>query len=258
MIGIVTLVCGQLYGLSPGQFTKLKILETQLQERFAASFTGEADLKTWATENQEIINRMRQLDRPTAARYQKQQDDLTKKVTPLQKARKTGQDGVTNIIESFSALPQKMAVTEEQRQKLAEEQDGIDLISTDDITKEPLDKLMILGGHLFLKKTIIDHMISKVASKEGILDPFTQQPISTEIQHALLEYFSLPIKLLEKGGPIYEDVRDLQMRENWIVMTGEPETEKAENELKELEDEAAEFRKRIRDTLARYNYSSTE
>ena len=104
----------------------------------------------------------------------------------------------------------------------------------------------------------MDHMISKVGSEEGILDPFTRKPIFSEIQHALLNYFSLPSDLLEKWGPIYGDAANLQKRENWIVMTGEPETEKGKEALKELEDEAAKFRKRIRDTLERYNYSYAE
>ncbi len=169
------------------------------------------------------------------------------------------QKGNTEIIEIMMPFViEKIAITEEQRQKLAREQDGIDLISLDDITKEPLDKLMILEKHLFLRKTIMDHMISKVGSPEGILDPFTRKPIPTEIQLALVGYFSLPIKLLKREGPIYKDAADLQKRENLIVMTGEPETEEGKKELKELEDEAAEFRKRIRDTLASYNYSYAE
>ena len=176
--------------------------------------------------------------------------------TALKLAEKSGNTQIVKIMMAF--VIEKMAITEEQRQKLAKEQDGIDLISADDITKEPLDKLMILGKLLFLRKTIMDYMISKVGSEEGILDPFTRIPISAEIQLALLGYFSLPINLLKSGGPIYRDSADLQQRENWIVMTGEPETEKEREELKELEDDAAEFRKRIRDTLERYNYSSTE
>ena len=187
--------------------------------------------------------------------------DITKKSkkgeTALEIAEQKGNTKIVEIMMPFF-IEKKMAITEEQRQKLAREQDGIDLISLDDITKEPLDKLMILEKHLFLRKTIMDHMISKVGSKEGILDPFTRQPISAEIQLALLGYFSLPINLLKSGGPIYKDAADLQKRENWIVMTGEPETEKGKKELKKLEDEAAELKKRIRDTLARYNYSYAE
>ena len=176
--------------------------------------------------------------------------------TALEIAEEKGNTTIVEIMMPF--VIEKIAITEEQRQKLAKEQDGIDLISMDDITKEPLDKLMILEEHLFLRKTIMDHMISKVGSPEGILDPFTRTPISAEIQHALLGHFLLPINLLKSGGPIYRDAADLQKREDWIVMTGEPETEKGKEELKELEDEAAEFRKRIDDTLARYNYSYAE
>ena len=164
---------------------------------------------------------------------------------------------IEKIIKDF-VVEKKLAITEEQRQKLAKEQGGLDLISTDDITEEPLDKLMILEEHLFLRKTIMDHMISKVASEEGILDPFTRKPIPAEIQRALLGHFSLPVELLEKEGPIYENAEDLQIRENEIVMAGGPETEKGKEELKELKDQAAELRKRIHDTLARYNYSYAE
>jgi len=177
--------------------------------------------------------------------------------TALEIAKRSGKTGIVKVIRSFSVID-RLAITEEQRQKFAKEQDGIDPISMDDITKESLDKLMILEKYIFLRKTIMDHMISKVGSDEGILDPFTRKPIPAGVQYALLDYFGLPSNLLKEGGPIHQDAEDLQQRENWIVMTGEPETEKEKEELKELENEAAEFRKRIRDTLASYNYSSTE
>ena len=173
--------------------------------------------------------------------------------TAIEIAEKEGKIKIVEIMMPF--VIEKIAIAEKQRQKLTREQDGIDLISMDDITKEPLSKLMILNKRLFLRKTIMDHMISKAGSPEGILDPFTRKPIPAEIQLALLGYFSLPMDLLKSGGPIYEDAKDLQQRENWIVMTGEPETEKEKKELEELENEAAGFRKRIRDTLTRYNYS---
>ncbi len=152
-------------------------------------------------------------------------------------------------------------VIEEQLKPLLGEQDGNDPISFDDIRQEPADKLIILGEEhprLFLKKTIMDHMISKVGSEEGILDPFTRQTIPIETQIILLKYFSLPTNLLTPGGPIYKDARDLQERENWIVMAGEPETEEKIKDLEELKYEANFYRKRIRDTLARYNYNYAE
>ncbi len=180
--------------------------------------------------------------------------------TALDQAKVTGNTKIVKILMSF-VIEKNLAITEEERQKLSKKQDGIDLISMDDITKEkePLDKLMILGKYLFLRKTIMDHMISKVGSEEDILDPFTREPISAAIQDALLGYFELPLNLLKRGGPIYKDARDLQQRENLIQMIGEPEVEEDKKELKELEDDAAGLRKRIRDTLERrYNYSYAE
>lgn len=139
--------------------------------------------------------------------------------------------------------------------KLIEEQGGIDLISTEDITQTSPDKLIILGDHLFLKKTIMNHMISKVGSEKGIVDPFTREPIPGNVQKNLLEYFSLPANLLSEDSPIYHDAIELQIREDLIVMMGGSETEEERKELEELEDEAAALRKRIHNTLANYNYN---
>ncbi len=166
-----------------------------------------------------------------------------------------------NIAERGGLINTVKAIDNAFMQRLIKEQGDIDPISMENITYEPSDKLIVLGEehpYLFLKKTIMNHMISKVGSEEGILDPFTRKRIPDEVQQDLLEYFSLPADLLRPGGPIYHDAVDLQVRENLIVMRGEPETEEGRKELDELKDEAAFYRKRLYDTLARYNYNYAE
>jgi len=147
------------------------------------------------------------------------------------------------------------------RQRLIKKQDGLDPLLMVDITQEPSDKLIILGNehpYIFLKKAMMDYLISKVGSEEGIVNPFTRKPISKKSQRHLLKYFSLPENLLGPEGPIYNAAKALQLRENLIVMMGEPETEEGRKELDGLKDEVAGFRKQIHDTLVRYNYNYAE
>ncbi|MGB8367403.1 MAG: hypothetical protein WCD44_03525, partial [Candidatus Babeliales bacterium] len=141
--------------------------------------------------------------------------------------------------------------------KLIKEQGGIDPISMEDISQTPLNELMILGEErprVFLKKTIMNHMLSKVGSQEGILDPFTRNPIPDDVQKNLLEYFGLPLDLLRVDGALYRGAIEIQWMENMIVMMGEPETEEERKELKRIKDRLAIFKKRFNDILAQENY----
>ncbi len=78
MIGIVALVCGQLHGLNPRQLTQLRNLEKKLKTRFASGIRGiqvfpdDTPTNNWLKENKDIIEKIRRLDRPSAAKYRYQ------------------------------------------------------------------------------------------------------------------------------------------------------------------------------------------
>ncbi len=105
MIGIVTLACGQLYGLSPRQLAKLRRFETELKERFAGR-PERGQEGAWLEENRRIIGEIRRLDRPTAAEYQRRQDDFSGKI----KAER-------ERIEAEAEAAQKIAALERERQR---------------------------------------------------------------------------------------------------------------------------------------------
>ncbi len=96
MIGIVTLACGQLYGLSPRQLAKLRRFETQLKERFAGR-PERGQEGAWLEENRRIIGEIRRLDRPTAAEYQRRQDDFSGEIK-AERARAIAEAETAQII----------------------------------------------------------------------------------------------------------------------------------------------------------------
>ena len=82
MIGIVALASGQLYGLSPRQLAKLRKFETELKERFNRGPRSKREADAWLEKNREIIGKIKRLDPPTAAEYQRRQNALAVKIKP--------------------------------------------------------------------------------------------------------------------------------------------------------------------------------
>ena len=86
MIGIITLTCGQLHGLTRKQFFQLNQFKKQLDTRYKRGIPGinQAD---WLKENRKIIEQIRRLDRPTATTYQKKQNRFDQRIRKLRTAK---------------------------------------------------------------------------------------------------------------------------------------------------------------------------
>ncbi len=69
MLGFIIITCGQLYGLSPRQLARLRNLENQFNTRLEQG-PGE-NFGAWRAGMQGQVDRMRQIDRPTADYYQR-------------------------------------------------------------------------------------------------------------------------------------------------------------------------------------------
>jgi len=75
----LTLACGQLQGLTKKQFRQLDQLRRELDKRFEEDIPN-VEGYDWLITNEKIIEQMRQLDRPTAAVYQEQQNMFMQEV----------------------------------------------------------------------------------------------------------------------------------------------------------------------------------
>ena len=78
MMGIITLACGQLHGLTKREFFELNQLEQKLNARYTAGISVQ-DPDAWLDGNVTIIEQIRKLDPPTAVKYQKRQNLFAKR-----------------------------------------------------------------------------------------------------------------------------------------------------------------------------------
>ena len=115
MIGVITLVCGQLQALTKRQFFELDQLKQQLDKRYDAGIPEEGE-QDWLEQNVVIIEQMRRLDSPTAAEYQVDQDVFRETVEEQEIIKK----GRARLEEIEKGVPEEEAAEVAEQERLAE------------------------------------------------------------------------------------------------------------------------------------------
>ena len=142
IIGLITLACGQLHGLTLEQSAKLDQLKQKLEIRYAKGIPSIEPME-WLRENGEIIEQIEELDFLAASPYKRKQNLFFKKIQYKRKQKKAKKRAETVKLIRSDIRKSKSIITKKVLDSFVQ-YDHIDFDTMKKLVVEVIDKIKLV------------------------------------------------------------------------------------------------------------------